>query len=675
MPVLGVKSGARAGGSGRSRLARFPAIQVTTARVRGWLIATLLAAAGILAYSIAARARAPRIVTASTVDSSAVAAAASRVGGVAAELRDKTEAPDETAVAGTTSERALVAATAPYCVLVTDDEGRGLASAFVQWLEKNTPLVTVETDVAGRAVLASAPTSRASTTSHLLVSRQGHAPRLAAVERGHSSFDDAQRVVLAHGAELKLRILAPDGQPVQRASVRVSVPFAKLGDVSRSRAREQDGLGNLHGRDWMTGANVRRVSGLGSREWLGVSDVDGRVAFEDLPRQLGLVVDVVAEGVAYPALARLRVDRDAAALEHTLTLPALARIRGQVVERGGAPLANMTLWLVAADEPTSTRFLSPLDAHAQTTSTDATGTFAFERVAAGNWFVGLAPELERGVPLLDFPPIAALVALGPEGRDDLDLVVDRALFLRGVVVDEHDAPVAGANLIAAAEDGLGTLRAKSGSDGAFAFGPLQRGAFTVLASKTRCACAGEPVHVTADDTSVLVVLRPAAELVVECERAADGARASIDELMLVNKTGASRFAHPMGASMSTMTLDGVAQGSYYLVVRTLDGEVAFVDGIEFDAGSSRQRIMAKAAPAARLALTNDSLSATLQLRVLDREGRELDTSQVVAGEVVEITLPPGPATVERYSRAGVEETHTLELAPGARAELTFAATE
>lgn len=313
---------------------------------------------------------------------------------------------------------------------------------------------------------------------------------------------------------------------------------------------------------------------------------------------------------------------------------------------------------------------------------------------------------------------ASDAASAPGARDDRRARVDdrrRALdpalprlTLAGVVVDEHGAAVAGADVILAAPP----RRARSGADGRFRFDGLTRGTY-VLEARAGDAYAGPAkAHLAASPDDVTLRLYAAGRLEVRCVdgttgAALAGARAGVrmhsmfpGAIDLEATTGADGTAvfrgmpaagleawcAASGHALAVRAVDSTQEGAWRVILeatagrpvrgRVVDTRGAAVAGATIEVAAARMPALA----GVKGAITSDDdgrfvfpgVEPGAWMLHADHPAHELGTAPVVVASGAD---PPAVTIVvgDGVTLAGVVATSALEPAPGALVEVRFLA--
>lgn len=316
---------------------------------------------------------------------------------------------------------------------VADDEGRAVAGADIR-IDEDAPEVAIRFGVK-REGLAGRTISRANGAFRidvlprraymLHVTRAGYAPASLVLEKlAPSATKSGLRVVLSRGRSAVGRVLE------KKTSAPVAGAELRLMPSSRAAVPR-----------WARGGDAEEAA------FLATSNGDGSYRFEHLPPGK-FDVSVTASGYAPQRVSGLEVS---AAQEATFGLISLERgaiVEGEVVDRGGQPLAGATVFVhppgaVGMSGDAVLRFASEAEETRQGVS-GADGSFTVRGLTPGvtaDVTVRREGFVTQTIRHVELPPAAPLrVALEPSAR------------VSGRVVDTGGEPVAGATVTVRAPD-------------------------------------------------------------------------------------------------------------------------------------------------------------------------------------------------------------------------------
>ena len=225
-------------------------------------------------------------------------------------------------------------------------------------------------------------------------------------------------------------------------------------------------------------------------------DEDGVVRLVDFP------ADAYTATIRCPGHAMLREEIVVDAGERrTIALDVGLEVAGVVRNAGGAPVADANVALRGADDDDAQTGIA--------TTSDRSGRFILRGAPAG----AVILEARGGATVGATPTTLALTLT--DDLDELELTLPAIGELRGRVVDDHDAPVAGATVAVRATENFGGRALVSGDDGTFVV-QAAPGRYIVEANWRQglpspdTPATGEPIEIPADGQPATIVLRVAA---------------------------------------------------------------------------------------------------------------------------------------------------------------------
>lgn len=172
-----------------------------------------------------------------------------------------------------------------------------------------------------------------------------------------------------------------------------------------------------------------------------------------------------------------------------LGVPPNGAIEGRVTDPSGEGLSNVTL--------------TRSNGTTRTTTTDATGNYAFTGVTPGTHTVTVTPPQDRSC-----TPGGRTVAVTAGATAQADFVcVLQPGSITGTVQTDDGSPISGATV---SLDGSGVMRtATTGSDGSFAFEDLPPGTYALSATSTDRTCGEQTANVESGEaTPVTITCEP-----------------------------------------------------------------------------------------------------------------------------------------------------------------------
>jgi protocatechuate 3,4-dioxygenase beta subunit len=264
----------------------------------------------------------------------------------------------------------------------------------------------------------------------------------------------------SHGLELTLaapcalsgRVLAPDGTPVERFHLALTLPGAVFFDPGKSR-----------GENVVDAQGQFRVRGLEPGKWQ---------------------VQAGADGFGPMAPLEVLLPRAADEAPLVLTLQPEASVAGSVLDPDGRPLAGARV-TTPSDLTETIRRMRDASGVPQTLS-DAEGRFVL---------TGLGPSVKAILATHErFAPSEALaLELAPgEKITDVSLRLQRGARVTGEVYDKVGVRADGVQIVAQNRGTFETSMSRTDGNGEFAFEHLAAGPWTITAMMNEAAAAGAP---------------------------------------------------------------------------------------------------------------------------------------------------------------------------------------
>ncbi len=486
--------------------------------------------------------------------------------------------------------------------------------------------------------------------NYVRVEAEGYAWALAALGKEHATRRSALEIPLARSATLEVLVL--DGaRPLASAIVRAATEAFRM-SVSPG------------------------VFYLGNEpRWSATSEADGVARLVDLAPNAPLKLEV-AHGNRTQTLGTPLTLEPGEARRIEVRFGAGATIRGRVETSSGAPLADVETLRVAVERS----FRSLLEDHRKpvaTTRSDAAGHFAFEDVAAGDWWIGVAPKRsdsfrERPGNPRQLAPVAEPVAVTSAGGAIAVVVrTDEGLFIGGRTLDSSDS-AASSMVFACSWDSDVFAFGRSQDDGAFRLGPLPTGEYRVQARAMPGGPSGASdsssveVSALAGVNDLELLLLPGASVSASLI-GPDGA--PIDGQLRLYSSGPTFHASMTSTRKGRGRLDGVPPGTYRLSASTSSGLFASRGGIVARAGAATEEIELRLAPGAILELKYGGPGPVESYSVFV-DGECVASDGVEKGAIARFVAPAGAVEVRKHQREGqAAEVHQLTLKPGEMRQL------
>jgi protocatechuate 3,4-dioxygenase beta subunit len=358
--------------------------------------------------------------------------------------------------------------------------------------------------------------------------------RAASVVVDEGATAEGVEVRLSRGATISGRVMdARSGAPVREASVRADL--------------QGGGLGR------------RVIMGPEGDDRQASSDADGRFEIT------GLAVGVYTVTATHPdwSEASEKVDLEGTAATVDLKLTPGSAIGGVVVGAGQRPVAGASVALSSGDGG----MRGPFDGGDQSTITDASGRFRFERLTPARY------SLTASLRSQSTSPVEVVVVEGDVGRE-VTLVLSAGATIRGMVTGLSEALRAGANVSAnGPEDYFANTR--TGADGSFELTGVPTGLINLMAragdfmSGSRSASA----QVTITEGQ----LEAAADIVFESGFRLDGhvtrgGKPVADAMVNAFPEGGGRGgAFGRTDEAGAFALEGLQEGTYNVTANSMTG--------------------------------------------------------------------------------------------------------
>lgn len=626
---------------------------------RNWILATSILALGLLAWLLARQAGGPPrpAATLETPSFEPRSAVVAELAGSAAAPRAPESQPARVALEERESESqpnsVLPRSEAPsarqkkvegepprfYCRVLAED-GAPISEARVEtfgWRPDGYSDLLTATDAEGLFVVHVPPDP----TLRARVEARGFGTVLVPIVDGFESPATAQTVRLRPSARVVGRV----------------VTELRLSDISVAVTARSFDL--VHPK----GNSMRFVTR--DVPWSAELNADGSFEFADLPPGVNLTLTLSMEGeVLLRNGEPLVLDPgEVRQVEYEIGLDGVT-LTGSVVDEMGNRVPELPLWLVPAtrDGPTFLSAFNQGQVHARR-STDLDGRFRFEGVPPGSWWLGPAPLFRKGS---NVAGIARPILLQDhELEREIELSVDRGLYISGRVVDWKGHGLAGCTVRGVSREAGGGPRVTSGAGGEFRLGPLVRGRYWLYAGAPEDGFGSTARgDAQAGQNDVLLELGPAGTLrgrLVDDQGV--GVMGQV-HLIAVQTDGRARSQGRRVDRKGLFEFSNLDTGTYRLLARTVDVRFALVEDIHIEEGQVAEEITARVRPAARLRILS---------RFPQREGRyrlEVDGAQI-AHEL----LPPGGAAVETTPPGRVRCSFTMDGQPVITRELVLSAGE
>jgi hypothetical protein len=332
--------------------------------------------------------------------------------------------------------------------------------------------------------------------------------------------------------------------------------------------------------------------------------------------------------------------------EHIWDLRKLGNVKGHVVDALGAPLRNVTVWLVSGVNPTS---YNPQMTPLQVAQSAGDGSFDFGALTEGHYLVGIGKQEQT-----DYSRRAAALAVPIEVRQgvpvpDVELVVHRGVYVRGRVLLPDGEPAENVHVFVG-RAGAPPLNEMTAGNGEFEIGPL-------LAGEYRLQCYVLFQHERISAPASIVVEAPASGIEIRLLVGGKLEGHIVDSATGEHVPGKTSIQQPFGLHKISMAVQGghsafdydsLAAGTYNLIAEANDGRVGILRGVQLEEGESIDGLEIPVTPAGALRCSYQGSRESVYLRVLQGDV-DLQSRNVRQGELLDCRAPVGTAVVEAAS--------------------------
>ncbi len=299
---------------------------------------------------------------------------------------------------------------------------------------------------------------------YLRIETYGFTPALVRLTKDHTTESTREVIALEPAGELQIQVL--EGlNPVPGIEV---VARAAAEDLVRLRYHES----------WLCREEF---------EWSGTTNEQGWCLLSNLAAQVPLHLALDGSGlqrIEEPLVLSPGEERKLA-----LVLDPPVELRGRISDQHGEPIADKEVWLCERTERPLERWGCAFGPFVQSAVTDTAGFFSFARVYEGVYWIGPSPACPPLLPGFGgssnaqrVVPKVFLAEVGAGESKELELQVDRELFLRGVVIEEHHWKMPGVTVSARSME-FEDVEEEATTDehGRFEIGPLESGMYELRA--------------------------------------------------------------------------------------------------------------------------------------------------------------------------------------------------
>ena len=317
------------------------------------------------------------------------------------------------------------------------------------------------------------------------------------------------------------------------------------------------------------------------------------------------------------------------------------------------PLKNHTMWLIP-EGGAAGGFFSIFHNPYKSCLTNTEGRFRFNDVPPGRWLVGPAPASrtradEEGEISSRYSTVEVI-----EGSSIVDVAIEahRALYIRGVVLDETGRPAGNRSVSSQAVIGNLFMSCQTDESGAFSLGPLVPGRYRVVArSPFRQAEAdSEPVTLMAGEVGVEIRLRGAGTIRGE---ARCGSLEELGETLVLLRSvdSGDPFLRMVWVDeYGGFEFGGLPPGTYELIAKS-SHFAGIAPNVQVAQGELIEGLEIAVDPAAIMMIEHDSARYDNLLYQVTSNAKFLDSGQL-EGPSTRVSLPPGEVTVLLVEKQG-----------------------
>jgi protocatechuate 3,4-dioxygenase beta subunit len=515
---------------------------------------------------------------------------------------------------------------------------------------KPTPLISAISDTDGRFELRMPSWQQLDVE----VRAPGFSPAILSTTPDHDAPERAKQILLAKSAALHARIIDSHGVAVVDAEVRLWTEAYNVGIAD-------------HGEVYLPVAHMK--------EWMSPADVQGVCALEQLPSDAPFHVEILRGGKPVrkdlPSLS-LRPG-EVRMLDWTLGVG--CTIEGRVADQSGAVVSGAGIWLERATFNGARVFERNHTGEVVVESrTDEEGRFIFKDVSPGKWWVGPAatryywdPPDPRAI-----APFAQMIEIeeGSQQRN-VDLQIQRGLYIKGRVLRSSGAPGAKIFINGAADVASWPLSGQSLDDGSFALGPLVPGRYRLTADGTFSGDSGsEPVESEAGQEGVVLQLQAGGTIsgVVMDPRTGTGCQAELTFALRGNS--ADNWMGTNSGSDGSFKVEGLRPGTYDIAARGPGDGAALMRGVVVQAGGETGGQMLNLSPGARLRIRYAGHEGFLNYS-FKCDGVIVSGDGVEAGHFSETVAPAGHIVLDAHWPPNSTDTKEMDITAGEEKEVVF----
>jgi hypothetical protein len=354
------------------------------------------------------------------------------------------------------------------------------------------------------------------------------------------------------------------------------------------------------------------------------------------------------------------------------------------LDQGERPINGATVWLVNATRelpppPEMSLYFRSFEERNtfSKTITSPEGEFTFDDIAAGEWLVGIAPDLGGPNPAAGHhvSPNASHLTIW-DGSGDVNIIhrVTRGHLIFGRVVKPDGAPAANTYVQTVAHRG-GLVTSKTNGMGDFELGPLAEGQYSVRATGGFEFADSDPVTVDADAYNVelrlkaggsihgSVVNRQGEPCQAEIKLSAGSGRFDPTDMRYVRWTSTS--------PANEIDISGLEPGNYNVVAITKDRQIGVCKNVNVASGAKPTDVVVSVRLAGTLIVKMRESDIRLKYRV-SVDGVMIDFGVADnSGDGGRTVVPPGKGTLTYWLESSAVKTREFEVAAGKEIEVVL----
>jgi hypothetical protein len=484
----------------------------------------------------------------------------------------------------------------------------------------------------------------------LTVLAEGYAEVVVIPERVHDNAEHAFAIEVARAATLRVHINDANGAVIAAAEVSVRTESERI-----TQPRDAAVLGMLSTSDWTR-----------TRE----TGADGSVDLNGLPPDVPLMVQAARGRLfLYKELAPIQL-KPGEVRELTWRVGGGCTLTGRVTDQDAKAVAQYTMWLVAPDSKRTSYFSGYEGDEARVCRTDDDGRFRFTDVAPGSWWVGPAKYGHSFDPPV--APLAVLVDIAEgETQHDVEIRVDRGLYIRGHVLDPSGRPAGHAYISAWQASSRLYMDTDMVRSEEFAIGPLEHGRYKVAASAHPEYYGSDTVECEAGTVDVVLHLKLGGTLsgtVIDGET-----NQPIVARVMYSRPGKpdSGWGTTQARPDGTFSFGGLEPDTYAIVASDTRDRVAIVTQISVGAGEESKGVNIVLVPGSHVRVHYDGAEPYGQLSIRSG-GATVAGDGLEKGTMRDFSIPKGAVTlVMHLVDADRTFERKLDFAAGETKDVTF----